>query len=84
MCLRPWEVIGKKLYFVQQMTFFSKFKILFFFKNTTFFQKTSRKAGHFRPSRRVETLRDEMSSLKSGLNISGLISRPQIWLFFEF
>ena len=40
--------------------------------------------SRFRPSRHVETLRDEMSRLKSGLNISGVVSRPQLWQFFEY
>ena len=42
------------------------------------------KISHFRPSRQVETLRDEISCLKGGLNISRVISRPQLWPFFEF
>ena len=47
-------------------------------------QNKNRQMSRFRPSRHVETLRDEMSCLKSGLNISGVISRPQLWPFFEF
>ena len=81
---RPWEVIGKKIYVFQKMSFFQNSIFLFFSKIKKWNFEKSRKMSRFRPSHYVERVRREISCLKSGLNISGVFSRPKLCHFVEF